>query len=35
MSYKVVNTIYNPERDFGEKYLKALDVNLINGLWWD
>jgi D-3-phosphoglycerate dehydrogenase len=35
MGYKVVNTIYNPERDCGEKYLKALDVDLINGVWWE
>ena len=35
MRYKVVNTIYNPERDYGEKYLKALDVELVNGLWWE
>ncbi|MBW1802166.1 MAG: C-terminal binding protein [Deltaproteobacteria bacterium] len=33
MSYKVVNTFYDPDRDFGEEYLEALDVNLVNGQW--
>ncbi len=33
MSYKVVNTIYSPDTDFGEEYLKDLDVSLVNGLW--
>ena len=33
MNYKVVNTIYSPDTDFGEEYLKDLDVNLINGQW--
>ena len=33
MSYRVVNTIYNPVTDFGEEHLKGLDITLINGEW--
>jgi len=33
MSFKVVNTIYTPGPDFGEKLLESLDVTLVKGFW--
>jgi D-3-phosphoglycerate dehydrogenase / 2-oxoglutarate reductase len=35
MGYKVVNTLYTPDTDFGEKYLDGLGVTLVNGQWWE
>jgi len=35
MSYKVVNTFYDQDRDYGEEQLEALDVNLVNGYWME
>jgi D-3-phosphoglycerate dehydrogenase / 2-oxoglutarate reductase len=33
MGYKVVNAVYNPGIDFGEKHLEGLGVTLIRGQW--
>lgn len=33
MSFRVVNTIYIPGLDFGEKLLEPLDATLVNGMW--
>ena len=33
MSFKVVNAIYIPGPDFGEKLLEPLDATLVNGFW--
>ena len=35
MHYKVVNTIYNPDMNYGEAYLEDLDIKLINGRWME
>lgn len=33
MSFKVVNTIYVSDLDFGEKLLEPLDATVVNGMW--
>lgn len=33
MSFKVVNTVYVSDLDFGEKLLEPLDATVVNGMW--
>ena len=35
MKFKVINTIYSPELDFGEILLSSVDAELVNGRWLD
>ena len=35
MKFKVINTVYSPELDFGEILLSSVDAELINGRWLD
>ena len=33
MAFKVINSVYSPELEFGETFLEAKDVELVNGRW--